>query len=203
MLKDGSVKNSNSCKTITGMLLPFMTVCLIFFSAAAGLDAKTSKKKSTKKASQSPIHVESDKMTAAQDSSMVEFSGNVTARQDDATITADTIQIYFQQDNSEEVQAKTSPDDPGRIRQIISSGNVVFTQKDRKAYADKADYNTLDDVLVLTGEAPKLETGSSFVTGKKITLYRRTDQVIVEGGESKRVQALIHPDDDFQDKKKE
>ena len=57
-----------------------------------------------------------------------------------------------------------------------------------------------DEILILTGKAPKLVTGSSFVTGKKITLYRKQDKVIVESDATKRVEALFNPEDRITDK---
>ncbi len=144
----------------------------------------------------SPVQITSDRMVAEKGASMVEFIGNVTAVQEDSTILADSIKIYF------ETGAPSSRKDSGngqnRIKKIVSSGNVRYTAGDRKAFADQAVYTTEDDVLVLTGKAPRLETGDSFITGRKITLFRKDDRISVESDGSKRVEALFHPEDNPQ-----
>lgn len=72
---------------------------------------------------------------------------------------------------------------------------MKYTAGDRKAFADKAVYTAQDEILILTGKTAKLMTGSSFVTGKKITLYRLEDKVIVESDGNNRVEALFKPED--------
>ncbi len=187
MLKEGLVKILIFCKSIQKCLF-LLTIAFIalFLTSNSGL-AETSKEKS-----QQPIHVVSDKMTAQEKSSMVEFSGNVKAVMEDATLYADSIKIYFFDD-----QSKRETDAQSSVKQIISSGNVKYISKERKALADKAVYTTKDDILILTGKSPKLITGSSFVTGTKITLFRKENKVIVESDGEKRVEALFNPEDNI------
>jgi len=187
MLKEGSVKISIFCKSIQKYLFLLTLACfLLFLTSNSGL-TETSKEKSQK-----PIHVVSDKMTAEEKSSMVEFSGNVKAVMEDSTLFADSIQIYFY-DNKKEKE----PSAQSSVKKIISTGSVKYISKDRKAFADKAVYTTIDEMLILTGKSPKLITGSSFVTGTKITLFRKEDKVIVESDGTKRVEALFNPEDNI------
>jgi lipopolysaccharide export system protein LptA len=187
MLKEGSVKTSILCKSIQKYLFLLTLVCFaLFLTSSFGL-AETSKEQS-----QGPIHVVSDKMTAQEKSSMVEFSGNVKAVMEDSTLFADSIQIYFNDNKKEKGSTAQSS-----VKKIISSGNVKYISKERKALADKAVYTTKDDILILTGKSPKLITGSSFVTGTKITLFRKEDKVIVESDGTKRVEALFNPKDNI------
>ncbi len=142
------------------------------------------------------LHVTSDKMIAQQGSSMVEFIGNVKAVRADSIVLADSIKIYFNDD-------KTDPGPPdsqkaavqSNVQKIVSTGNVRYTAGEQKAFADKAVYTAVDETLVLTGTAPRLITGTSFVTGKKITLFRNQEKVIVESDGTKRVEALFNPED--------
>ncbi len=139
----------------------------------------------------SPIRITSDKMTAEKGSSMVEFIGNVEATQEDSILLADSMKVYFVTDKK-----KSKKDDAqSNITKIVSTGNVRYTAGDRKAFADEAVYTTADEVLVLKGTAPKLIQGTSFVTGKKITYFRKQDKVIVESDGQKRVEALLNPED--------
>ncbi len=134
-----------------------------------------------------PLQIISDKMIAQQDTSMVEFIGNVKVTRIDSTIFADSIKIFFSDEKQKNSQSNVS--------KIISTGNVKYTAGERKAFADKAIFTTQDEILILTGKSPKLITGSSFVTGKKITLFKKQDKVIVESDGSNRVEAVFNPED--------
>ncbi len=141
-------------------------------------------------------------MVAQKSSSMVEFSGNVKAVLNDSTVFADSIKIYFNADKDKDDQDKADQnkkktDEQNSIKKIISTGNVKYSAGERKAFADKAVYTTIDDKLVLTGKSPKLITGSSYVTGEKITFYRLQDKVIVESDNKKRVEAFFNPEDNI------
>ncbi len=140
-----------------------------------------------------PLQVESDTMVAHQESAMVEFIGNVQVTQEDIVITAQSIKIFFH--TGEDGTRPPSGTGQNQVREIVATDQVSYTSKDQKAFADKAVFTTADQVLILTGNAPKLQTGTSWVTGEKITLYGKEDRVVVESGSRKRVQALFTPQD--------
>lgn len=75
------------------------------------------------------------------------FEVNVTAEQDDQTLKADVIEIYFKEGMKD-------------IKEMICLGNVEIIQGENKTYAEKATYNAEDQKLTLSGR-PKLilETG--------------------------------------------
>jgi lipopolysaccharide export system protein LptA len=189
MLKEFSVRTSIYCKSSYKFLFCSILICCALFWFSSMLYSQTSKNIIRQK----PLHVVSDKMVAQKESAMVEFIGNVKAEQEDSTVMADSIKIYFTDDNDKTESNKTNAE--SNVKKIVSTGNVRYTAGERKAFADKAVYTTIDDTLVLTGNSPKLITGSSFVTGKKITLFRKQDKVIVESGENRRVEALFNPED--------
>ena len=145
-------------------------------------------KETDKALAEKSLHIVSDKMVALQDSSMVEFMGNVKATREDSVILADSIKVFFQ-------TSDTGKDDQSRVKKIISIGNVEYTSGERKAFADQMVYTTEDEVLVLTGKSPKLLTGKSWVTGKKITLFRKQDRAVVESDPESRVEAFFDPQD--------
>jgi lipopolysaccharide export system protein LptA len=131
-------------------------------------------------------------MVSDQNAATVEFSGNVVAKREDGVIHADSLKVFFVQAKTTEAKASKTGDG-NSIDRIEASGNVVYEAEDRKAFADKAVYRMSDETLVLTGKAPRVETGQSFVTGRKITLERNTRKVLVEGGADNRVEALLNP----------
>ncbi len=168
-----------------------LTLIILFFPIHLSvlLNLNLAYSEENKGLGEDPIHITSDSMVAEKGSSMVEFIGNVEATQLDSVLFADSMKVYFVTDKKKKNQ------DQSNITKIVSTGNVRYTAGERKAFADEAVYTTIDDVLVLKGKAPRLVTGTSFVTGKKITLYRKQDKVIVESDGQKRVEALLNPED--------
>ena len=183
---DLSIKISTSSfnRIIIHSLSLFLYTCLLFFP---GSDPARAEEK--KDLDDDPIRITSDRMVGEKGASMVEFIGNVEATQLDSVLLADSMKVYFVTDKKKKNQAQSN------ITKIVSTGNVRYTAGERKAFADEAVYTTADDVLVLKGTAPRLVTGTSFVTGKKITLYRKDDRVLVESDGKKRVEALLNPED--------
>ena len=181
------MKILTSLRTCNHLLI--MLILILFFSQTVW--AQQEKDGIEKKAGASNLHVISDEMIAEQGQSMVEFIGNVRATREDAVLMADSVKVYFH-------TSETKKDAQSNVKQIIATGNVEYTAGDRKAYADKAVYTTGEEVLVLTGDAPKLLTGKSWITGKKITLYKLEERVIVQSGSQKRVQAFFDSQDQNQ-----
>lgn len=155
---------------------------LLFSTAAPAEQGKTDIGNAT-------LHITSDTMVSDQTASYIEFSGNVVATREDAVINADTIKIFLYKENQKKNDQEQS------VEKIEASGNVEYVSGNRRALSDKAIYTTRNQILVLTGTAPKVFTGDSFVTGKTITLYRENDRVVVEGGKEQRVEALFNPKD--------
>jgi lipopolysaccharide export system protein LptA len=216
MLKELSVKILISNKQVPffskafflPVILSTILSGMIFFTVTSSVYAQEPEKKKSE-----ALHVVSDKMVAQQDNSMVEFMGNVKVTRVDSVLLADSVKIYFNESNDKtttkdktaksqtsDKTAKTANAAQSNVKKIVSTGNVEFTEGERKAFADKLVYTTKDEVLVLTGKAPRLVTGTSFVTGKKITLYRLDNKVIVESDGSNRVEALFNPEDNITEK---
>ena len=139
------------------------------------------------------VHITSDTMMFDDMKSQVEFTGNVVATRLDATIYADHVKVLLYSEAEKKIRAAKedtqAPDD--NVKQLIATGNVKVIQKDATATADKAVYNTTQRTIVLTGKSPTVLSGKNYVTGKKITLFQDTRRVIVEGGETRRVEAFF------------
>ena len=167
------------------------TISSIAF-AADKKGRKTVSQTQIKETEQKELHITSDSMEVEKASSIVRFSGNVIVTQQTSVIHADTITLTLY---SDEEKKKLSEQRQQDIKMMVASGNVQFSSQDQKATADKAIYTARDQTLVLTGSAPKVLTGDSFVTGKKITLHQDSGKVVVEGDHSKRVEAFFNRDD--------
>ncbi|WP_413834118.1 LptA/OstA family protein [Desulfobacula sp.] len=177
-------------KSVFIFLFYLIFIGFIFFLQITTIEAQTPAKEG-----EVPLHIVSDKMIAQKNTSMVEFTGNVKATREDFIVFADSIKIYFVAGNNDK-----ESDAQSNVKKIVSTGNVRYIAGEQKAYADKAVYTAKDEILILSGKSPKLTTGSSFVTGKKITLFRLQDKVLVESEDSKRVEAFFNPEDNIIDK---
>lgn len=177
----------------------FIAIFLIIFSYSAHADQNDQKKGHTTKTGQSSkqekqLRITSDSMLVEKTSNIIRFSGNVVVTQQNAVIHADTITITLLSDKEKKAKKSDVKQD---IKKMVASGNVEFTSDDKSAFADKAVYTASDQKLVLTGKAPKVITGESYVTGKKITIHQNSGRVTVEGDGAKRVEALFNSKDNF------
>jgi len=172
-----------------------LTLLILILTGSALLAAEPPPDKTGKKPGN--LHVTSDKLIAEQGNSMVEFIGNVRATQDDTVLLADSVKIFIksEKNDSKNKDPEGKKLGEGNVDKIIATGHVEYTAGDRKALADKAIYTAHDQRLVLTGNNPKLLTGKSWVAGKKITLFRSQERVIVESDGKKRVQAFFDAQD--------
>ncbi len=140
------------------------------------------------------LRITSDSMLVEKISSIIQFSGNVVVTQQNTVINADSITVTLFTDEEKKAQKSDPKQD---VKEMIASGNVKFSSDNRSAFADQAIYTASDQKLVLTGDAPRIITGESYVTGKKIILYQNSGKVIVEGDKIKRVEALFDAKDNF------
>jgi len=139
-----------------------------------------------------PLNVTSDSMVAKKASSTVEFKGNVVVTRDDSIIHADSITMFFIQ-----TEAGKKNENKKEIEKIVAIGHVKYLSGERRAFANKAVYTFKNEILVLTGNLPKVITGENSVTGEKITLSQKDGRIIIEGG----VNATFNPDTKNEQKK--
>jgi len=130
--------------------------------------------------STTPIVIDADQMQASKKDGLVIFTGNVVAKQDNSTQTADRMEVYL--------------DDKGeRVMRIISTGNVkIVTEDCRTGTARRAEYYDDEQRLLLIGDA-KVWQEENVVTGEKITIWLAEDRSTVEGGTRERVKSVFYP----------
>ena len=171
----------------------------IFFTGPGNVSAQTDKPKGVRE-----IHITADSMTSERDRAFVTFTGNAQAKGEDIVIKANSIDVFFYTKDEKKSRAKNEDQQIDQddnqsvnenIREIVATGNVIFTSEEHRASADRAVYTTKSERLVLTGDAPRVTTGKSYVTGKKITLFQKNGKVIVESGKDQRVEALFNDSD--------
>ncbi len=115
-----------------------------------------------------PIDIISDSVETYTKENLILFKGNVTARQMDMVIYADSLEAVIIEDGK-------------GIEKVVAGGNVKIQQGLRVANCQKAIFYNLDKRVVLTGE-PKLSEGGNTVSGDEIIFDMDQNRVEVKGG---------------------
>lgn len=140
----------------------FVLVALSFLTATTSVAAPNDKN------GREPLVITANSMEADKLGDIVTFTGNVVLKKEGMTVSSDSMIVFY---------------DAGSkgIREIEAHGNVVVSKEGRTALSNKASYYSVDEKIVLTGNARILESESQ-LGGEKITLFMRDDRSIVEGG---------------------
>lgn len=137
------------------------------------------------------IHITADRLVASQNSQMVTFTGKVKVTRGKMTIVSDSLNVFYT-DPKQTSDKKVGKDS---IDRIVASGNVNIEMEGKTATCDQAVYQTATQSLTLTGENSRIQSGDNYITGNTVTIYQETGQIIVDGNDTKRVNAVFQPDD--------
>ena len=127
--------------------------------------------------SRAPIDITSDTVEASQKENMVTFKGNVVAKQEDITLYANMIVVYYNPDTK-------------KLKEIMAIGNVKIVQLDRRATGQKAIFQPDENKVILDGEAV-LREGENVIRGERIIYYVGEERSVVEGGKGGRVSTTL------------
>jgi lipopolysaccharide export system protein LptA len=143
--------------------------------------AKKPSDKSSDEKSQ-PVTVDADRMERFGKESLIIFSGNVVARQNNSVQYADRTEVYLDEKGD-------------RILRTVSTGNVrIITRDCRTGTAKRAEYYDLEQRMVLLGNA-RVWQEDNVVSGETITIFLSQDRSIVQGGKAERVKAIFYSKD--------
>jgi lipopolysaccharide export system protein LptA len=127
-----------------------------------------------------PVTVDADKMERYGKESLVVFTGNVVARQNNSVQYADRMEVYLDEKGD-------------RIVRTVSTGNVrIITRDCRTGTARRAEYFDLEQRLVLIGDA-RVWQEDNVVSGETITIFVSQDRSIVQSSGAERVKAVFYP----------
>jgi len=127
-----------------------------------------------------PVTVDADRMERFGKESLVIFTGNVVARQNNSVQYADRMEVYLDEKGD-------------RILRTVSTGSVrIITRDCRTGTAKRADYFDLEQRVVLLGNA-RVWQDDNVVSGETITIFLSQDRSIVQGGKQERVKAIFYP----------
>lgn len=162
-----------------------VVVALMALALAGGAEAQTARGKATDDKSQ-PVTVDADRMERYGKESLVVFTGNVVARQNNSVQYADRMEVYLDEKGD-------------RILRTISTGTVKIVTRDcRTGTARRAEYYDLEQRVVLIGNA-RVWQEENVVSGDTITIFLSQDKSVVQGGRQERVKAVFYPRDDKKD----
>jgi lipopolysaccharide export system protein LptA len=129
-----------------------------------------------------PVTVDSDRMERFGKESLIIFSGNVVARQNNSVQYADRMEVYLDEKGD-------------RILRTVSTGSVRIVTRDCKTgTAKRAEYFDLEQRVVLIGNA-RVWQDDNVVSGDTITIYLAQDRNVVMGGNQERVKAVFYSRD--------
>jgi lipopolysaccharide export system protein LptA len=171
----------------TSRISPLLGIIFLF----TGLSAINAygNTKAAKAPPEEKIRIISDKLISGGDEKFIEFIGNVKTTQGESQITSDTLKVYYKGDVGE---SETPAAGEESIEKIVATGNVKFNLDGREGETQEAVYLVNERIITLTGKNSKIKSGKNFVAGSKITLYRATGKIKVEGSSQKRVEMTLH-----------
>ena len=182
---EGGRKGMKTKKGI-GLLVLLFSLLLFLISGEAEEKKKAGKSEEKKlradssfgfTASHAPIDITSDTVEANQKQNIVSFKGNVVAKQEDITLYANALTIYYDPNTK-------------KLKEIMAVGNVKVIQLDRRATSQKATFHQEENKVVLDGEAVVRE-GENVIRGERVIFYVDEERSVVEGGKGGRVSTHI------------
>jgi lipopolysaccharide export system protein LptC len=128
-----------------------------------------------------PVRVTSNSLEVRDKEKNARFLGNVRVTQGDTTVKSNTLDVFYEQDDS--AGGKASPSgstDQQQIRRMEAKGSVVVTQKDQTATGDTAIFDTRANIVTLVGNVVVTQ-GAQIIKGERLTSDLTTGVSQVEG----------------------
>ena len=141
---------------------------------------------------ENPIRITAEQLITDTQNKTAEFTGHVSAIQDDTTITCDKLTVYYRDASGSEPETAAGMN---AIVRIVAQGAVKMILDDRVAYTEHAEYIADKKVVVLTGPSSKIVQGNNSIAGQKITLYRDDGRIHVSGTQKEPVEAFFYSDE--------
>ena len=180
------MRNLRFSRTVLQLLLPWMVAAAALFS---GWPSAAFSQAAQDPSEAEPIEITADKLVTDNTAKSADFTGNVHAVQGDTEVTAERLILFYESGGDQNASIEG-----GTIDRMEAFGQVRITFDNKVAVSDKAVYITKERKLILEGPGSKIVSGKDQVEGTKITFYRDSGRVALEGNADNRVKVTIHSD---------
>lgn len=140
---------------------------------------------SAQEMSDKPIEITSDVLEIFQDKQTAIFSGNVVVTQEEVTLKADKIEVFYQ-------KSENNSESEGRVSKIEAQGSVIALYDDNTIMGNKARYdvktqriNIYDDVTLLRG--------TNKIKGEGLEYDIKTGNIKIDAKKGQRVKGFFIP----------
>lgn len=158
------------------LILRFLSACVLgVFLASAAIAQGTQPSFGGIKADPSqPVEVTADNLEVDQTTGQATFSGNVLVTQGEMKLSADKVQVIYDQDAR-------------KIARMDATGNVLLVSGPDAAEAQNAEYTVDSGTIVMTGNV-LLNQGPSTIAGERMVVDLTTGAAQMSG----RVRTLLN-----------
>lgn len=135
-----------------------------------------------------PVRLLADRATYSERTGITTYSGNVIITQGTLKITASDIVVNLSNDRS--ISSAVANGRPATFEQIVTQEKGLA-----KGQANKIDYNAVNGIVTLTGNARLSQAGASF-SGNTIRYSLKDGDVEANAGGGQRVELVFPPNND-------
>ncbi len=136
-----------------------------------------------------PISINSDKAIYLQNENKIKFLGNVYVEGKDFKLYCDNLELILNKGVSQKNRIKN---DKSSIKEMIATGNVHIILQGKEAFCKKAQYNLLDQYIVLTGEV-KLIQDKNKIMGDRLIIDLKNNKSEIFSNSTNRVKVIFSP----------
>jgi lipopolysaccharide export system protein LptA len=137
--------------------------------------------------SSQPIEIVSDSLEVRQADQVAVFSGAVEAKQGKLVLTADQLDVHFDQNSGGDAGNET-----GAIRKVIATGSVFLTTGDETAQGSRAEYDVTSGTIRMTGDVI-LNQGANAIKGEALNIDLNRGFGRMESSSGGRVKSVFTP----------
>lgn len=132
-----------------------------------------------------PIEITANALEVRQADSLAIFSGEVVAGQGTLRLTADNVEVSYDDEGSENAET-------GAIRNMQAKGNVFLSNGAETAQGAWAEYD-VETGMVRMGGSVVLTQGGNVISGESLVINLNEGQGRIEGSGTGRVKSIFTP----------
>lgn len=132
-----------------------------------------------------PIKLLADKATYSERTGITSYSGTVVITQGTFKMSADDITVNLSQGRS--INSAVATGRPATMQQVVTADKGLA-----QGQANKIDYNAVNGIITLTGNARLVQNGASFA-GNVIRYSLKAGDVEATAGGNQRVELIFPP----------